>query len=263
MAYTGTAGFTWPARPIMKAMSDAAVLVVESNGSLRAGIDAALRRRPRFSRSLTSSVEEATAQIADSAPDVILLDIRLPDSSAIELCRMVAQDFPELPVILLGPRRGEIDLVLALDIGAVDYVLEPIRVSELVARIEAALSKSPPPKHRTTSTTNRPTGPPEFSAGRLRFDAERREAFLDERMLNLSRREFDLLAILASAPGQLWTREELMDALWQGRAPNDSRTLNTHILRLRSKLEEDPAHPTILLTVHGVGYRLDSATLRQ
>lgn len=171
----------------------------------------------------------------------------------------------QVPIVMVSAVDTELDVVLGLELGASDYVTKPFQLRELVARIQAILRRVSPP---TAPFVGDPSaGPPDVDGGHetqpdaffggVRVDFERREATVEGSEVHLSRREFDLLTVLLSPARRVRTRAELIDLLWPDRYLSDSRTLDTHIHRLRAKLEPDPAHPRFILTVRGVGFRID------
>lgn len=179
-------------------------------------------------------------------PDIILLDLMLPDGSGVDFCREVFHS-TRIPVIMVTARTSEVDVVLGLEIGAADYVTKPYRLRELVARIRAIL--------------RRPATPDEdevISFGDLRMDFVRRSVTRAGHEIELSRKEFDLLALFSTHLGQVVTREVCLDTLWWGMQLSDTRTLDTHVKRLRQKIELDPTRPRHLVTIRGVGFRLDA-----
>ncbi len=193
-----------------------------------------------------TNIAEARAVLASSTPDLVLLDVMLPDGSGIDYCREL-HDTTHIPVIMVSARTSEVDIVLGLEIGAADYVTKPYRLRELVARIRAVL--------------RRPTTPSEeevITFGELRIDFTRRTVTRQSEEVELSRKEFDLLALFATHLGQVVTREVCLDTLWWGLELSDTRTLDTHVKRLRQKIENDPASPRHLITIRGVGFRLDA-----
>jgi two-component system response regulator RegX3 len=193
-----------------------------------------------------SSLAQARLLMSSSRPDLVLLDVMLPDGSGIDYCREI-YDSSRVPVIMVSARTSEVDIVLGLEIGAADYVTKPFRLRELVARMRAVL--------------RRPVSNPEeetITFGDLRVDAVRRTVTKQGEEVELSRKEFDLLALFASRLGQVVTREVCLDTLWWGLELTDTRTLDTHVKRLRQKIESDPANPRHLLTIRGVGFRLDA-----
>jgi two-component system response regulator RegX3 len=193
-----------------------------------------------------TNIAEARAILATSKPDLVLLDVMLPDGSGIDYCREL-HDTTHIPVIMVTARTSEVDVVLGLEIGAADYVTKPYRLRELVARIRAVL--------RRPATTN---DDEVITFGDLRIDFTRRTVTRKTREVELSRKEFDLLALFATRLGQVVTREVCLDTLWWGLELSDTRTLDTHVKRLRQKIEEDPANPRHLITIRGVGFRLDA-----
>ena len=221
------------------------ILVVEDETSYQEALNVGLTVEG-FVVVAAHNLAEARTLLASSNPDLVLLDVMLPDGSGIDFCREV-HDNSTVPVIMVTARTSEVDVVLGLEIGAADYVTKPYRLRELVARIRAVL-------RRPTTEVNTE----EFiSFGSLRMDLLRRAVSRDGKDIELSRKEFDLLALLASRLGQVVTREHCLDTLWWGLELSDTRTLDTHIMRLRQKIEVDPANPQHLVTIRGVGFRLD------
>ena len=225
-----------PVRPV--------ILVVEDEESYRDALDIGLGVEG-FVVVGARTIAEARQQLAVRKPDLVLLDVMLPDGSGLDFCREL-YDTTRLPVVMVTARSSEVDVVVGLEIGAADYVTKPFRLRELVARIRAVL--------------RRPAGEDDHEViafGDLRIDLARRTVARRGTEVDLSRKEFDLLALLASHLGQVVTREACLDALWWGLDLADTRTLDTHVKRLRQKVEDDPAHPRHLITVRGVGFRLD------
>jgi two-component system response regulator RegX3 len=192
-----------------------------------------------------TNIAEARVLLATSKPDLVLLDVMLPDGSGIDYCREL-HDTTHIPVIMVTARTSEVDVVLGLEIGAADYVTKPYRLRELVARIRAVL-------RRPTTTSDDEV----ITFGDLRIDFTRRTVTRQTQNIELSRKEFDLLALFATHLGQVVTREVCLDTLWWGLELSDTRTLDTHVKRLRQKIEDDPASPRHLITIRGVGFRLD------
>jgi two-component system response regulator RegX3 len=192
-----------------------------------------------------TNIAEARALLLSSKPDLVLLDVMLPDGSGIDYCREL-HDTTHIPVIMVTARTSEVDVVLGLEIGAADYVTKPYRLRELVARIRAVL-------RRPVTTADDEV----ITFGDLRIDFSRRTVTKNNESVELSRKEFDLLALFATRLGQVVTREVCLDTLWWGLELSDTRTLDTHVKRLRQKIEDDPANPRHLITIRGVGFRLD------
>ena len=221
------------------------VLVVEDEASYQDALNVGLTVEG-FVVVGASTIAQARELFHDTNPDLVLLDVMLPDGSGIDFCREL-YDTQHVPVIMVSARTSEVDVVLGLEIGAADYVTKPYRLRELVARMRAVL--------RRPALTG---GDGTVSFGELRIDVVRRTLTLRGTEVELSRREFDLLALFASRLGQVVTREVCLDTLWWGLELSDTRTLDTHVKRLRQKIEDDPANPRHLLTIRGVGFRLDA-----
>ena len=193
-----------------------------------------------------STIAEARAQFAAVRPDIVLLDVMLPDGSGVDYCRELRSS-SNTPVIMVTARSEEVDVILGLEFGASDYVTKPYRLRELIARIRAVLRRS----------TSEPSTDIITSIGDIRIDTSRRSVMRNGEELELSRKEFDLLALFASRLGQVVTRDECLDEIWWGRDLTDTRNLDTHVKRLRQKIEVDPGNPAHLVTIRGVGFRLD------
>jgi two-component system response regulator RegX3 len=234
------------------------ILVVEDEESYREALQAGLRKEG-FAVELAADGLEGLRLFTAHPPDLVILDVLLPGLSGTEVCRRMTA-IAEVPVVMVSALDAEMDIVLGLELGAADYVTKPYRLRELVARIQAVLRRVQPPQ---IPVPKRPVTDPVavvevVEAGPVRVDFPRREVRARGRIVHLSRREFDLLSLLLSPPGQVRTRDELIDRLWSGRDLTDTRTLDTHIRRLRVKLERDPADPQFLVTVRGVGFRFDT-----
>ncbi len=221
------------------------VLVVEDEESYQDALNVGLTVEG-FIVVSASTLAQARELLASTKPDLILLDVMLPDGSGIDFCREVANSV-RTPVIMVSARTSEVDIVLGLEIGAADYVTKPYRLRELIARMRAVL------RHPTS-----PTDAEVITFGPLRMDFDRRSLTRNGVDIDLSRKEFDLLALFATRLGQVVTREVCLDTLWWGLQLSDTRTLDTHVKRLRQKIELDPADPIHLVTIRGVGFRLDA-----
>ncbi len=185
------------------------------------------------------------------APDVIVLDLMLPAMDGLELCRTLRAE-SRVPIIMLTARGEEVDRIIGLEMGADDYVVKPFSPRELVARIKAILRRVP--------EAGRPAQPGALLRfGGLAISAAGRSVELDGRPLELTAKEFDLLHFLASHPGQVFTREQLMDSVWDYSYAGDASTVTVHIRRVREKIEADPTRPRFIKTVWGVGYKFEAA----
>ena len=191
--------------------------------------------------------DEARRHLVEFKPDLVVLDIMFPGASGLDLLAEIRRDDPQVAVVLLTARAEETDRVIGLEMGADDYVVKPFSPRELVARVRSVLRRSRP----TTSG-----GVAEF--GPLRIDPAARQVSLSGQVVDVTAREFDLLAFLAAHPLQVYSRAELLDHVWDS-APEwqDPATVTVHIRRLRQKIESDPQDPHWLRTVWGVGYRFD------
>jgi len=192
--------------------------------------------------------EQGYCLIQEKKPDLIILDLMLPKMSGYELCRKVREEGLTTPILMLTARGEEVDRVLGLDLGADDYVTKPFSVPELLARIRAILRRMQRSKIGPL--------PNELCFGKVVIDFKRFEARRAGKVLNMSRKEFGILRLLAARVGEVVTRDELLDEVWGYEQYPTTRTVDNHIALLRSKLEEDPSKPRHLLTVHGVGYKL-------
>jgi len=182
-------------------------------------------------------------------PDLILLDVMLPRMSGLDVCRTLRQE-SSVPIIMVTARSGELDTVLGLELGADDYVAKPFRMSELVARIRALMRRS----------RARLTGQPDeeiLSAHGITVYVDRHQVMVRNSEVRLPPKEFDLLTLLMRNPGRVLTRDVIIDRVWGPDYYGDTKTLDVHIKRLRSKVEPDPNAPSILTTVRGVGYRFE------
>jgi two-component system, OmpR family, response regulator ResD len=191
--------------------------------------------------------EQALSAYSASRPDVVLLDLMLPRVDGLEVFRRM-RDLSPTAVIMLTAKGEETDRVVGLELGADDYVTKPFSPREVVARVRAVLRRSTPP----------PTGQHRMvSVGDLQIDGQRREVRRKGAPVRLTRKEFDLLFLLASNVGRAFTRSELLEDVWDFAWDGDTATVTVHVRRLREKIEDDPSHPRHLVTVWGVGYRFD------
>lgn len=179
--------------------------------------------------------------------DLVLLDLQLPGQPGTEVCRQIRLR-SRVPVIMLTAKDGEIDKVVGLELGADDYVTKPYSSRELLARVRAVLRRHVEPEVESSST---------IEAGPVRMDIERHEVEVAGRSVNLPLKEFELLEMLIRNAGRVLTRGQIIDRVWGSDYVGDTKTLDVHIKRLRSKLEDDPAKPQLLVTVRGLGYKFD------
>ncbi len=194
---------------------------------------------------------EALAAIRKVSPDLLILDLTLPDIDGIQLCRRLREQQLEFPVIMLTARDGLSDKVLGLECGADDYVVKPFAFLELQARIKTCLRRREVAVGRDDLDS--------LNCGALKLDRQKRQIWVSGKEVELTKKEFNLLLLLAENQGRVMTREDIRKALWGKRQLYSwSRTIDVHIRHLRQKLETDPENPTLIRTVIGVGYRLQA-----
>src|SRR5205807_2392745 len=202
--------------------------------------------RAGYDTVLAPTGADALAQAASKRPDVVVLDLMLPDVDGLEVMRRLRRDNRRRTAIILLTARGEeSDRIIGLRLGADDYVVKPFSPAELVARVDALLRRiEPVPEHE-----------PPLRLDGLEIDPAGRRVVLDGQEVELTQREFELLLFLARHPGQAFSRDQLMERVWQYSFYLDTSTVTVHIRRLRAKLEPDPARPRFIQTVWGIGYR--------
>jgi len=205
--------------------------------------------REGFQVSMARDGEEALATFNASKPDLVVLDLMLPKLDGLEVFKRL-RNKSAVPVIMLTAKGEETDRVVGLELGADDYITKPFSPRELVARVKAVL-------RRASTGTLLDTGERTLVRGDLRIDPRARNVSLLDKEAELTSKEFDLLWFLASHPGQVFTRAQLLDHVWGYEYYGDSSTVTVHIRRLREKIEPDPANPHFLSTVWGVGYKFE------
>jgi DNA-binding response OmpR family regulator len=193
----------------------------------------------------------ALSAVAADRPDLVVLDLMLPGLDGLEVCRRLRRDEPDLPIVMLTALGEETDRVVGLELGADDYVTKPFSPRELVLRVRSVLRRAGGPSDGAAQ-------PAVLVDGDLVTDTARRVARLGDRELALTTREFDLLAFLMRHPAVAWSRSDLLDRVWGWRF-GDQSTVTVHVRRLREKVEPDPARPSRIITVWGVGYRYERA----
>ena len=201
---------------------------------------------------IVSSGNTALSRCQQHAYDLVILDIMLPGLDGLTVCRQLRTLPRYQPILMLTSKSSELDRVLGLEMGADDYVTKPFSIQELMARIKAQL-------RRTVS--QQPTHQEQLKIGQLTIDRERHQVFQGTNSLTLTAREFDLLYHFASHPGRVFSRHQLLEQVWGYGYEGYEHTVNSHINRLRAKIEQDPANPHYILTVWGVGYRFTEAQL--
>jgi two-component system response regulator RegX3 len=223
------------------------VLVVEDEESFSDALSYMLKREG-FETATAATGPDALAEFDRGGADIVLLDLMLPGLSGTEVCRQL-RSRSAVPIIMLTAKDSEIDKVVGLELGADDYVTKPYSARELVARIRAVL--------RRRGEAEVPTEPV-LEAGPVRMDVERHVVAVDGEAVALPLKEFDLLELLLRNAGRVLTRMQLIDRVWGSDYVGDTKTLDVHVKRLRAKIEPDPANPRFLLTVRGLGYKLEA-----
>ncbi len=184
--------------------------------------------------------------------DLIILDLRLPGPDGLSICRALRRDMDYVPILMLTSKSSELDRVLGLELEADDYVSKPFSVSELMARVKAIFRRVESLKKQF------PGGAETLTFGPLSIDTGGRQVHLDGEPIGLTAREFDLLLHFVRHPGHVFSRAQLLDSVWGFGHDGYEHTVNSHINRLRAKIESHPAHPALIVTVWGVGYKLDT-----
>jgi two-component system response regulator MtrA len=217
------------------------VLVVDDDTALAEMLGIVLRGEG-FEPSFVADGDKALAAFRETKPDLVLLDLMLPGRDGIEVCRLIRAE-SGVPIVMLTAKSDTVDVVVGLESGADDYIVKPFKPKELVARIRARLRRSEEP------------APEQLTIGDLVIDVAGHSVKRDGQSIALTPLEFDLLDALARKPRQVFTREVLQEQVWGYRHAPDTRLVNVHVQRLRSKVEKDPERPEIVVTVRGVGYK--------
>ncbi|MEU4551380.1 response regulator transcription factor [Micromonospora violae] len=223
------------------------VLVVEDEESFSDALSYMLRKEG-FEVSVAATGTDALTEFDRTGADIVLLDLMLPEMSGTEVCRQLRQR-SAVPIIMVTARDSEIDKVVGLEIGADDYVTKPYSPRELVARIRAVLRRQSPEVAEA--------GAPTLAAGPVRMDIERHVVTVDGAAVQLPLKEFELLELLLRNAGRVLTRGQLIDRVWGADYVGDTKTLDVHVKRLRSKIEPEPSAPRFIVTVRGLGYKFE------
>jgi two-component system response regulator RegX3 len=223
------------------------ILIVEDEASFSEAL-AFLLGKEGFVVDSASTGTEALEKFSRNEFDLILLDLMLPEISGIEVCRTIRTQ-SQVPIIMLTAKDTEIDKVVGLELGADDYVTKPYSRSELVARIRAVLRRG------NGAVSEAETGI--LSVANIRMDIDRHQVSVEGKPIALPLKEFELLEFLMRNAGRVLTRNQLIDRVWGSDYVGDTKTLDVHIKRLRAKVEKDPANPTLIQTVRGLGYKIE------
>ena len=222
------------------------VLIVEDEESMADPL-AFLLRREGFTTQIAANGPDALTEYDRNGADIVLLDLMLPGMSGTEVCKQLRARGP-VPVIMVTARDAEIDKVVGLELGADDYITKPYSTRELIARIRAVLRRG---------VEAEDPGSPVLQAGPVRMDVDRHVVSVHGDLVPLPLKEFDLLEYLIRNAGRVLTRGQLIDRVWGSDYVGDTKTLDVHVKRLRAKIEPDPAAPRYLITVRGLGYKLE------
>jgi len=222
------------------------VLVIDDEATIRRAVRLACEKEG-YAVSESESGVDALGKVESFRPDIILLDLMLPDISGFDVCRDLRRAGSKVPIVILSAKTEEIDVVVGLEIGADDYIVKPFRPRELLARIAAHLRKARLDDDRDAD-------------GRMIFrdlviDINERRVFRADNEVQLTHTEFDLLSFLASHAGKVLSREKILNSVWGYEYPIETRVIDVHVRNLRRKIEADPSHPLYILAVPGVGYR--------
>jgi two-component system response regulator RegX3 len=226
------------------------ILIVEDESSFSEAISFLLGKEG-FETDVAESGRLALDLFKSHTYDLVLLDLMIPEVSGIDVCRAI-RTTSMVPIIMLTAKDSEVDKVVGLELGADDYVTKPYSSRELVARIKAVLRRGVPESADADSNSAIQ------AAGGIRMDVERHQVTVNEVLINLPLKEFELLEFLLRNEGRVLTRGQLIDRVWGGDYYGDTKTLDVHIKRLRSKIEVDPANPQLIQTIRGLGYKFEA-----
>ena len=229
-------------------MSQERVLVVDDEPIVTEVVQRYLAREG-YRVTVAADGESALKLARETGPDLIVLDLMLPQLSGLEVCRLLRREHNDVPVIMLTAKGEEIDRVIGLEVGADDYLVKPFSLRELVARIKALLRRS-----KAGESENKQAKV--YQHQELMINLSEHRVMVGERQVELSPKEFKILAMLMSTPGRVFSREELLEQVWGLDFYGDTKTVDVHIRWLREKIEDDPSAPKYVQTVRGFGYRL-------
>jgi DNA-binding response OmpR family regulator len=235
-----------PAEPGERKIS---LLVVEDDENISSAISEYFSRAGYNVKTAEDGLMGVKAAL-DDPPDAVVLDLMLPKMDGLAVCRELREKVNYLPILMLTAKDDIVDKVLGLEMGADDYITKPFSLRELEARIKSVLRRSRTPTNAEGSKDEVP-----IIRGRLRIDPARREVTIGERQVDLTPKEFDLLRLFAANPGRVFPRKYLLEKIWDYSYEGYDRTIDSHINRLRAKIEENPENPQMVLTVWGIGYK--------
>lgn len=229
------------------------LLIIEDDESISSAIEEYFSRAGYTVHAApdgVAGVESATK----NRPDVVVLDLMLPKMDGLAVCKELRQKSPQIPILMLTAKDDVVDKVLGLEMGADDYITKPFSLREVEARIKSVLRRA-----RASATVGDGKDETPIVRGNLRIDPIRREVTIAERQIDLTPKEFDLLRLFASNPGRVFPRKYLLEKIWDYSYEGYDRTIDSHINRLRAKIEQNPDNPQLVLTVWGIGYKFTDA----
>jgi two-component system response regulator RegX3 len=224
------------------------ILIVEDESSFSEALSFLLGKEG-YEVAVAATGTDAIKQFSENGADLVLLDLMIPEISGVEVCKTIRTS-SQVPIIMLTAKDSEIDKVVGLELGADDYVTKPYSSRELIARIKAVLRRGP-------SEDVAPENGILTVAG-IRLDVGKHQVTVNGTLISLPLKEFELLEFLMRNSGRVLTRTQLIDRIWGGDYYGDTKTLDVHIKRLRSKIEADPANPVLIQTIRGLGYKLEA-----
>ena len=223
------------------------ILVVEDEASFSEALSYVLGKEG-FEVTVADTGDGAIAAFDKGGADLVLLDLMLPGLSGTEVCKQL-RSRSDVPIIMLTAKDTEVDKVVGLELGADDYVIKPYSKAELIARIRAVLRRQGDNSNTTEGV---------ITAGPVRIDVERHQVNINDQLVSLPLKEFELLEFLVRNSGRVLTRSQLIDRVWGSDYFGDTKTLDVHVKRLRAKIEIDPANPTFIQTIRGLGYKFEN-----
>lgn len=229
------------------------VMVVEDEEAFIEALQVGLAREG-FDVVVARDGAEALSRFDELDPDIMLLDVMLPKVSGTDVCREIRKK-SQVPIIIVSAKGSEVDAVVGLEVGADDYIVKPYRLRELVARMRAVMRRS-----TLTQTEIEDVGFGAIRVGDVSIDPERHVVIIRDEVAKLPLKEFELLYVLMANAGKVMTRENLIDRVWGSDYFGDTKTLDVHIKRLRSKVESDPTNPVNIVTIRGLGYKYEKLT---